>query len=226
MAVTSTIEYCTDREVKDVFPGISSFDTKIRIYGWVTDVHDSVTSYIAYDTGLVTQLFIDNKGNKAGKQAETAKTTNDSILTQASGFFDVGDASGLTDSSYIRMNDEILGITNISSNTITVTRGMLGTAAPMSHAAGTTVYEVFIPNANGQWTHIPTIDGVIMRHGTDPNDSLIEGGDDWDDIKERFRRKASRFVESMLDSRIAREISRSISTVSFFCSPSSSSSHQ
>ena len=31
MAVTSTIEYCTDREVLDVFPNLSGFDLKQRL---------------------------------------------------------------------------------------------------------------------------------------------------------------------------------------------------
>ena len=32
MAVTSTIEYCTDRDLQDVYPHISEFDLKRRIY--------------------------------------------------------------------------------------------------------------------------------------------------------------------------------------------------
>ena len=31
MAVTSTIEYCTDRDMADVYPAISEFDLKKRL---------------------------------------------------------------------------------------------------------------------------------------------------------------------------------------------------
>ena len=39
MALTSTIEYCTDRDIFDVYPQVKSADSKTRIYGWV--VHSS-----------------------------------------------------------------------------------------------------------------------------------------------------------------------------------------
>ena len=58
MAVTSTIEYCTDRDIYDVYPQIKQADSKTRIYGWVT--HSS-NLYRADDSGLVTQLFAGGK---------------------------------------------------------------------------------------------------------------------------------------------------------------------
>ena len=36
MAATSSIEYCTDRDLYDVYPQIKAADSKTRIYGWVT----------------------------------------------------------------------------------------------------------------------------------------------------------------------------------------------
>ena len=55
MAVTSTIEYCTDRQVQDIW-SISQHDTKRRIYNWTGP---STNVYTAYNTGLVTVLFAD-----------------------------------------------------------------------------------------------------------------------------------------------------------------------
>jgi len=54
MAATSSIEYCTDRDLYDVYPQIKAADSKTRIYGWVT--HSS-SLYRADNCGLVTQLF-------------------------------------------------------------------------------------------------------------------------------------------------------------------------
>ena len=56
MAVTSTIEYCTDRDLQDVFPHISEFDLKRRIYNWTGP---SANVYTAQNTGKITQLFAD-----------------------------------------------------------------------------------------------------------------------------------------------------------------------
>tara|TARA_R100000315_G_C5235722_1_gene147903 strand:+ start:3334 stop:4356 length:1023 start_codon:yes stop_codon:yes gene_type:complete len=58
MAVTSTIEYCTDRDIYDVYPQIKSADSKTRIYSWV--VHSS-NLYRSDNCGLVTQLFVDGQ---------------------------------------------------------------------------------------------------------------------------------------------------------------------
>ena len=66
-------------------------------------------------------------------------------------------------------------------------------------------------NAVGEWYYDSTTDRLWYYFGssnTNPNDMIMEAGDDWTTIKTRFRRKASRFVESMLDSRMAREISK------------------
>ena len=46
MATAST--YCTQRDVKDVFPNISEFDNKEAIYGFISDTHDSITYYVYY----------------------------------------------------------------------------------------------------------------------------------------------------------------------------------
>ena len=50
--------YCTDRDLKDVFPHIDEFDTKTPIYGWV--VH-SGSLYRADNCGLITLLFADGQ---------------------------------------------------------------------------------------------------------------------------------------------------------------------
>ena len=45
MAISSTIEYCTDSDVYQVYPGINAVDGKTRLYGgWV----ESGTSNLYY----------------------------------------------------------------------------------------------------------------------------------------------------------------------------------
>ncbi len=63
------------------------------------------------------------------------------------------------------------------------------------------------PNADYEFNYSETTDSVQVFHSsTNPNNMVIEAGDDWADIKQRFRRKASRLIESHLDNRMAREI--------------------
>ena len=58
MAVTSTIEYCTDRDLQDIYPHLSKQDLKRRIINCVSAT-PSTHNYTAYNTGLVTVLFAD-----------------------------------------------------------------------------------------------------------------------------------------------------------------------
>ena len=130
MAVTSTIEYCTDRDLQDIFPHIAEFDLKRRIYNFKST--DTTNQYQAFNTGLITQLYFDG----------------------------------------------IEG-TSVSDN----------------------------PDADYEFNYSSTTDSVqVFKTTTNPNDMIIEAGDDWTDIKTRFRRKASRLIESHLDSRMAREV--------------------
>ena len=65
MAVTSTIEYCTDRDVQDIFPHIAEYDLKRRLYGFQqssagTNWYDSTLDiWFLHNTGLITELFFD-----------------------------------------------------------------------------------------------------------------------------------------------------------------------
>ena len=57
MAVTSSIVYCTERDLQDVFPDLAQFDLKRRIYNWTTG--DVSNMYKSYNTGLITIMFFD-----------------------------------------------------------------------------------------------------------------------------------------------------------------------
>ena len=121
--------YCTNRELKDIFPSIDEFDTKTPIYGWVVD---SGSRYKAEDCGLITQLF----------------------------------ASG-----------ENLGSAQASSGAV---------------------------DTNGEWYYT---DDVCYYYNdvSNPNDLLMESGEDWSDLRTRYISNASRYLDSMLDSMLPRE---------------------
>ena len=132
MAVSSTIEYCTDRDLLDIFPHLAEYDLKRRIYNWSLL---SSNKYIADNTGLVSQLFMD------GAELDAAQ----------------------------------------------------GSAGDV--------------NSNYKWYYLSTDDRLYLYNdASNPNNLIMEAGDDWATIKTRFRRKASRLIESHLDNRLSREV--------------------
>jgi len=56
MATSST--YCTHRDLEDIFPNINDYDSKESIYGWTVLSGDK---YVADNTGVVTQLFMNGE---------------------------------------------------------------------------------------------------------------------------------------------------------------------
>ena len=132
MAVTSTIEYCTDRDLQDIFPHLAEFDLKRRLYNWEVATG---SRYRLRNSGLVTQLFADGRDLGDGQTSEAAVDSNNEWYLDS---------------------------------------------------AGDTIY--------------------YYNDATSPNNMIMESGDDWVTIKTRFRRKASRLIESHLDNRMAREV--------------------
>jgi|TARA_R110000764_G_scaffold232023_1_gene323987 hypothetical protein len=121
--------YATNRDLKDVFPDIDSFDTKTTLYGWVVD---SSSRYKAENSGLVTQLFA---------------------------------------------NGENLGNAESSSSNV---------------------------SANGEWYYTDDV-CYYYNSAVNPNDILMESGEDWGDIRTRYLLNSSKYLDSMLDGKLPRE---------------------
>ena len=123
--------YCTNRDLKDVFPSIDEFDTKTTIYGWVVHSGDL---YRADNSGLITQLFANGQ--------------------------DLGDAEA-------------------NSGAVT---------------------------SNGEWFYESTLDAVYYYNSaSNPNDMLMESGDDWATLKTRYISNAEKYLDSRLDGRLPRK---------------------
>ena len=123
--------YASNRDLKDVFPEVDSFDTKTPIYGWV--VH-SGSLYRADNCGLITLLFADGQ--------------------------DLGDAEANS------------GVVNV----------------------------------NGEWYYDSDIDAVYYYNSvSNPNDLLMESGEDFSTLKTRFLSNASKYLDSRLDGNLPRE---------------------
>ena len=202
--------YCTHKELKRVYPQIDAFDTKTPIYGWATD-----DVYVAYDSGLVTDLFIDGKDQGSGKQ--TIGTVAATAVDNAGGYtatatsIVVDDGTLVTDDTYIKIGSEVLYISTITTNTLTVARGKFGTTAAaisdddsvFKHLQASTTGSA--PGSNGNWLYDSDNDFLVLKYGSDPNDLLTEAGEDFDTLITQFRTDASRYMDSKLDPNLPRE---------------------
>tara|TARA_Y100001973_G_scaffold94980_1_gene147738 strand:+ start:10 stop:498 length:489 start_codon:yes stop_codon:yes gene_type:complete len=62
------------------------------------------------------------------------------------------------------------------------------------------------PNADFEFNYSSTTDSVQVFHSTkNPNDMLIEAGEDFTTVVTQFRTDASRYLDSMLDPNMPRE---------------------
>ena len=99
--------YCTHNELKRVFPQLDEFDQKTPVYGWTSLTFDSIALYVAYNTGLMTQLFIDGASQQAGNQ--TVGTSAATAINYGSGYnttdtsIVVDSGSVFTDPQYIKI---------------------------------------------------------------------------------------------------------------------------
>ena len=61
-------------------------------------------------------------------------------------------------------------------------------------------------NSNGKWYYDDSNDAVYYYNSaTNPNDMLIESGDDWDTLRTRYISNAEKYLDSRLDGRLPRK---------------------
>jgi len=207
MATSST--YCTHRDVKDVFPNIDDFDIKNPVYGWATETISGDTYYVAYNSGLMTQLFIDNKSQQSGNQTiGTTKATDCTEPLDASETaLLVQSISSFTIDTFIKIDDEIMYLTAKSAeptNTITVTRGVLGTTAT-THVDDSEIFLHFQPTSSGDNLYDADNDFIIIKYASDPIDLLVEAGDNFSTLMTRVMKNASRYVDARIDASLPRD---------------------
>ena len=134
---------CLDPEAKD-YLRVSDIDQYINdtIRDLVRDGEALVDSAVCasindqerYDlTSALIWISDDNK-------TDTATDVNDADFTSSDTTFTVDDGTKLVNNSYIKIDDEIMKVTTIATNLITVARGLAGTTA-VSHDDDSDVYE-------------------------------------------------------------------------------------
>jgi len=63
-----------------------------------------------------------------------------------------------------------------------------------------------VVNVNGEWYYESALDAVYYYNSaTNPNDMLMESGDDWGDIQTRYMSNATKYLDSRLDGNLPRK---------------------
>lgn len=202
--------YCTHRDLKDVFPSIDEFDSKEALYGWVELFsHGGFKLYESFNTGLVSVLFQNGEDLtpylKVEDYSDSTANTDEAVDIIETAI-DVTDGSVFGYGDIIKIDNEKMLITNISSNTITVKRGFLGTTSA-THNTGVDVYIGVEFSEAKQWLYSEGNDSVIIYEAntTNPNDHLLESGDDWATIITRYISNATKYLDSRLDAKLPRK---------------------
>lgn len=125
--------YCTSSDLKTIFPQIDEYDTKSQIYGFSL-VDGETNKWVAYNTGLVNNLFADGK---------------------------------------------YLGISSGSEASV---------------------------NSDEDWYFNESLDTLWLYLGNniDPNDKLMESGENWNSTKKSLISDASNYFDSRVDGSVPR----------------------
>ena len=195
--------YCTHKELKRVFPQLDEFDTKTPIYGWnQLFTHGGYELYESFDSGLITTLFKDGEDlspyQKNESYSDSTANTNEAVDIIETAI-DVTDGSVFGYGDIIKIDNEKMLVTNISSNTITVKRGFLGTTTA-THNTGVDVYIGVEWSEENQWLYNSGCNSILFyANSINPSDVLMEAGEDFTTLVTQFRTDASRYLDSKLD---------------------------
>jgi len=204
--MASAPRYCTHKQLKRVFPQLDEYDQKTPIYGWTTETISGDTYYVAYDSGLMTQLFIDGKSQQSGNQTIGTTKVDDcgESLSATDVTMDITLHTNFTADTFIKVDDEIMYVeaaNNASTDTLTVVRGVLGTTAT-THDSGADIFLHFQPAASGDNLYDADNDFIILKYDSNPADSLVEVGENFNAMVAQFITDASRYLDSRLDPKL------------------------
>ena len=220
MAITSTITYCSNQDLFDIFPDFGKYNNRVKVTGWelaLSNVTETLDLYVANSPGYIKDLYFDrSKSSNAGFPSTAATALAEGLDVDETGA-DVNSATKFAAGDIIKIGSEYMKVSSILSNTLTVTRGVANTPAVI-HATSASVYILIDASVDAQ------DDGAISSGGTvfvydsgldkvllltdnlNPADYDVHAGVDFETYTTRIRQRASRMIESLLDHRMSREI--------------------
>jgi len=208
---TTTFTYASQANFKDYFPHLVSMsDNKTPVYNFnQLFTHGGFELYEADNTGLVEVLFKDGQDltpyQKTENYTDSTTNTNEAVDIVETAI-DVVDGTVFAYGDIIRIDSEKMLITNISSNTITVERGFLGTTSA-THSTATDIYIGVTWTEENQWLYNAGCDALLFYAETiDPNNLAMESGSDYQEFMNNQLYRASMELNNMLDGRFPNPI--------------------
>jgi hypothetical protein len=208
---TTTFTYASQANFKDYFPHLVSMsDNKTPVYNFnQLFTHGGFELYEADNTGLVEVLFKDGQDltpyQKTENYTDSTTNTNEAVDIVETAI-DVVDGSVFAYGDIIRIDSEKMLITNISSNTITVERGFLGTTTA-THTTNTDIYIGVTWTEENQWLYNAGCDALLFyANSIDPNNLAMESGSDYQEFMNNQLYRASMELNNMLDGRFPNPI--------------------
>ena len=224
MAVSS-FKYCTQRDVKDVYPNIDEADNKVVVRNWVQESTlddyggtSNLNIWYSYNTGLVTQLFKDGAEiTNITSNLDTHKTLLNGAITNSASGATVDSTTGMEQWDLIKIGNEYIRVTAVTDGTTLgfTSRNLFNTHS-LAHANDSKIYlavnESDVENSDYNWfLYDKDLDVCIlaMPSDVDPNEKLIEAGEDWATLIDRMIVNCSMELSAMLDARFPRPIPKS-----------------
>ena len=203
--MATNFKYASLSDLTKYFNRVSDFDNKRQLFGFTLQESGegyASSPYLNPNSGLVNNLYKDGNDLGSGKQTIGTSTTTlaNEVISSSEVEIDVDSGSACTAESYIKIDDEIMYISSISTNTLTCIRGRLGTSAE-AHADDSIVYQHFFPSSAGQWLYDSDNDFVIISASSDVSDNIIEAGEDYSTFINQALVDASLELHNYLDAR-------------------------
>ena len=213
--------YCTHRQLKDVFPQVNSFDSKRALYGWTQESAlddyggtSNLNIWYTYDTGLITQLFVD--GGKVTKLSSSSGSTLSSAQADGALTWQVSSEVKFGQYDIIKCDNQYGMINAAPAGSglamASASNASLFNTQSVDHADESTVYiavdESEYDSADTYFfLYDSDLDLCILAMPSDlnPNDSLVESGEDFTTLITRVTANASRYLDAKLDPNLPRE---------------------
>ena len=213
--------YCTHWQLKDVFPQVDSFDNKRVLYGWVqesvldNDWETDINFWYAWNTGLVTTLYRDGvECTSLTSNLDSEKTQVGTELSPGGSAISVDSSSDFGAEDIIKVGNEYMYVSTVTDGTtlaLVGSRNLFKTHS-QTHAVDTSVYLVADESVSraADYTFFwydKNLDLTVTALSNDgnPNDILMEAGEDFSTLITRITANASRYLDAKLDPNLPKE---------------------
>ena len=231
--MATTFKYASQSDLKNYFNSFGDYDQKTQIFNWKKQLDltagetetDSIDLYYSSNCGYLSLLYFDGVECVA-ETLSSVGLVNDASFAQGDAIFTIDAGHGLAAGDVIKINAEYMYITNVSTNNLTVVRGLFNNP-PVDHAADSIVYSLADLSTYAQGStaaaavtplkfyYDSDLDLVVLfvdggaTGGADPSDHVVEGGVDFSTFADQQLVNASMELNNLLDARFQMPLPKS-----------------